>query len=126
MRRFILLWGPVFFFAIFIFVMSSLSSMPGEDPFPHFDKVAHMSVYGVFALLIFRSLTLTLRSKNFMLVALLTIIVVIAYGISDEFHQSFVPTRNPEIKDVAADGIGALIAMTTVYIRRRYFRRLSG
>ncbi|MEK6584413.1 MAG: VanZ family protein, partial [Nitrospirota bacterium] len=112
MRRFILLWGPVFLFAIFIFVISSLSSTEGADPFPHFDKVAHMFVYGVLALLIFRSLTLTLRTSNFMLVALLTIIVAIAYGMSDEFHQSFVPTRNPDIKDIAADGIGALIAMT--------------
>lgn len=125
MRRFIVLWGPVFLFAIFIFIISSLSSTEGADPFPHFDKVAHMIVYGVLALLIFRSLTLTLRNKNFMLVALLTIIVAIAYGLSDEFHQSFVPTRNPDIKDIAADGIGALLAMTAIYIRRRFFSRLS-
>ncbi|HEY4619878.1 MAG TPA: VanZ family protein [Nitrospirota bacterium] len=45
---------------------------------------------------------------------------------SDEFHQSFVPARDSDVKDIAADGIGAMAAMTIVYIRRRFLSRLSG
>src|SRR3972149_6452723 len=122
MKGFILLWGPVFLFAMFIFIMSSISSTEGYDPFPHFDKIAHFLVYGALALLIFRGFTRTTGSNNFFLTASITV----AYGLSDEFHQSFVPARDSDVKDIAADGIGAMAAMTIVYIRRRFLSRLSG
>src|SRR3972149_3794674 len=125
MKRFILLWGPVFLFAMFIFIMSSISSTERNDPFTHFDKVAHFLVYGDFALLIFRGFTRTTGSNNFLLIAILTVILTVAYGLSDEFHQSFVPARDSDVKDIAADGIGAMAAMTIVYIRRRFLSRLS-
>lgn len=126
MKRFILLWVPVFLFAMFIFIMSSISSTEGNDPFPHFDKVAHFMVYGVLALLIFRAFSRTMGSNKFLLIAILTVLLTVGYGLSDELHQSFVPTRDSDVKDIAADGIGAMAAMTIVYIRRRYFYRLSG
>ncbi len=126
MKRFMLLWGPVFLFALFIFIMSSISSPEGRDPFPHFDKVAHFLVYGVFAWLIFRGLARTTGNRNFLLLAILTVILTVAYGISDEFHQSFVPMRDSDVRDIVADGIGAMAAVTILYIRRRLFRKLSG
>lgn len=30
-----------------------------------------------------------------------------AYGVSDEVHQAFVPTREPDVFDVVADALGA-------------------
>jgi VanZ family protein len=36
------------------------------------------------------------------------VLFCIIYGISDEFHQSFIPGRFPNIWDVLADGLGAL------------------
>ena len=125
MKRFLLFWGPVFLFAIFIFIMSSISSHEGNDPFPHFDKFAHFLVYGAFALLIFRGFTRTIRSNNFLLIAILTVVVTVAYGVSDEFHQSFVPARDSDVNDIAADGIGAIAAMSVIYLFRRFSRRLS-
>lgn len=110
---------------MFIFIMSSISSHEGNDPFPHFDKFAHFLVYGAFALLIFRGFTRTIGNNNFLLIAILTVIVTVAYGVSDEFHQSFVPTRDSDIKDIAADGIGAMAAMTVLYLFRRFSRRLA-
>lgn len=126
MKKFVLLWGPVVLFAVFIFLMSSTSSPGGMDPFPNFDKVAHFLVYGVFALLMFRGLSRTTGTKNFLLIAILTVILTVAYGMSDEFHQSFVPERDSDVKDIVADGIGATAAVTILYIRRRFSRRLSG
>lgn len=126
MKRYVIIWGPVFLFAMFIFIMSSMSSPVGRDPFPYFDKVAHFFVYGVFAFLIFRGITRTTGNSNFLLIAILTVVITVAYGMSDEFHQLFVPTRNPDVKDIAADGVGAMAAVTILYIRRRFFRRLSG
>ncbi|HZX48301.1 MAG TPA: VanZ family protein, partial [Nitrospirota bacterium] len=123
MKRFLLFWGPVFLFAIFIFIMSSISSHEGNDPFPHFDKFAHFLVYGAFALLIFRGFTRTIGSNNFLLIAILTVVVTVAYGVSDEFHQSFVPARDSDVNDIAADGIGAIAAMSVIYLFRRFSRR---
>jgi len=104
---------------MFIFIMSSLSFPAGSDPFPHFDKFAHFLVYGAFALLIFRGFARTTGSNNFLLIAILTVTVTVAYGVSDEIHQSFVPARDSDVNDVAADCVGAMAAMTALYLFRR-------
>lgn len=36
-------------------------------------------------------------------------IAVLAYAISDEIHQTFIPTREGTIRDVMIDGIGIII-----------------
>ena len=36
------------------------------------------------------------------------------YGATDEFHQSFVPSRGPSVHDVLIDACGAAIALTIV------------
>lgn len=33
------------------------------------------------------------------------------YGASDEYHQRFVPTREPDLKDLVADTAGAVLAV---------------
>ncbi|MBI5194273.1 MAG: VanZ family protein [Nitrospirae bacterium] len=121
MKRFIFLWGPVIFFAGLVFTVSSMSHPIDKDPFRYFDKVAHISEYGLFALLLFRALNGTLHRKSFILLAVVTILIILGYGISDEIHQYFVPARQSDIKDVIADGIGATLAMMTVFIKRRIF-----
>lgn len=109
------------FFAGLVFVGSSISHPMDKDPFPLFDKVAHLSEYGLFALLLFRALNGTLGKKRFLLLALITIVITAGYGASDEFHQAFVPGRTPDVKDLAADGLGSALAMTVIFIKRRLF-----
>jgi VanZ family protein len=46
------------------------------------------------------------------------------YGVSDEFHQSFVPGRTPDVHDWMADTWGAAMAIlvllaTALVLRRR-------
>ena len=42
----------------------------------------------------------------------------ILYGISDEFHQSFVPGRDASLFDVGVDMVGAVVAVTIwMYVR---------
>lgn len=41
---------------------------------------------------------------------LLVIVLTAAFGILDEFHQSFVPGRDPSFGDVASDTFGAILA----------------
>ncbi len=39
----------------------------------------------------------------------LVLLICILYALSDEFHQTFVPGRGPQIKDVLIDGAGAVV-----------------
>jgi VanZ family protein len=40
--------------------------------------------------------------------------IAVAYGVTDEWHQSFVPGRSAELRDLAADAMGALLAAIAV------------
>ncbi|NIW80004.1 MAG: VanZ family protein, partial [Calditrichae bacterium] len=42
---------------------------------------------------------------------LIAIIIGIVYGISDEYHQSFVPGRFADVVDALADTLGIIIGV---------------
>lgn len=99
-----LLWGPVAAWMLVIFAASSRPRVPLQDDVP--DWFSHTLVYLVLAALAGRA-----ASKEGSLDVRLALGVVafcVAYGISDEWHQSFVPGRHPDPWDVLKDGIGAL------------------
>ncbi|MGH8657315.1 MAG: VanZ family protein [Gammaproteobacteria bacterium] len=54
-----------------------------------------------------------MRKKGMVVVLTVTIL----YGISDEFHQSFVPGRQPSWYDVLADGLGGLLGVLAVALQ---------
>ncbi|QHT61878.1 VanZ family protein [Paenibacillus lycopersici] len=39
------------------------------------------------------------------------VLLCLAYGLTDEYHQSFVAGRSPDFEDLLHDGIGAALAM---------------
>jgi len=92
-----------------IFAVSSIGSLPALPPRVT-DKMMHASVYAVFAATWLRALAggrwagLTVR------VAVLAIVAVTLYGVTDEFHQWFVPGRTSDVHDVAADAFGGSVA----------------
>ncbi len=43
-------------------------------------------------------------------------VIAVAYGASDEFHQSFVPGRTPAVDDVIADALGAGVAVAVLTV----------
>ena len=47
-----------------------------------------------------------MENKN---IILLVIVVAFLYGLSDEFHQSFTPGREPTVRDMVIDSVGAFI-----------------
>jgi VanZ family protein len=74
-------------------------------------KAGHFTEYAVLAFLARRafitSSQVTLRRYWFQLGLLLIVI----YGLLDEFHQSFVPSRTPSIYDSAIDIAGGLTVL---------------
>ncbi len=91
-----------------------LSDQPGDTlylpPIPGIDKLAHALVYGVLAVTAIFAFGVRYRETRPAVAMLATTLFCLCYGISDEFHQSFVPGRNPSGFDVLADVCGALAA----------------
>ncbi len=89
-----------------IFVLSSLSDLP-SPPRGFSDFQAHLVVFGVLGVLLVRALAgarwhaVTARNVGG------AVALAVLYGISDEYHQSFVAGRFTEVRDLVADGIGA-------------------
>jgi hypothetical protein len=111
-QRWAAAWLPTFAWAGLIFAFSSQSSLTFIPDQPlEFGKLGHMAIFGILALLLWRSLarTTTLRRPWAWALALAVI-----YAMTDEFHQSFVPGRDPSIRDVGIDAAGALIAVAIV------------
>ena len=110
MRRFIYSWLPVIGFCTLIFVQSSFPSPEQLPTFKFSDKLLHMTAYAVLAILFCRAFNGANRWRNRRRVLFLfSVAATTAYGLSDEWHQSFVPGRNAEIGDAVADFAGSLI-----------------
>jgi len=72
------------------------------------DKLAHFCYFGLLATHILRTL-LALGLRRGLAVAA-AVGLTLAYGCSDELHQSFVPGRSVGWDDIIADTLGALVA----------------
>jgi len=101
-------WFPAVATAALIFWLSHQPDLP-EPPGHIPDWAAHILEYGFFTLtLVFgttRGFSGPLRTRSRVLAAVL---IASLYGISDEFHQSFVG-RDPTVLDWLADTLGASI-----------------
>ncbi len=69
--------------------------------------VGHFAEYLVFGTLLFNALRLHLGAKQALTLAV-AVALASVYGVSDEWHQSFVPDRSCDAADWAVDTIAAL------------------
>lgn len=86
-------------------------------------KAGHFATYAVLALLAARAFRTSSRDwlKGHWFWA--SLLFVIVYSLSDEFHQSFVPTRGASIFDSLIDTLGGLTALTLLAIGARRRRK---
>jgi len=92
-----------------IFYLSHQPTLGVPSLFENQDKVMHAGAYGLLAALILGAMPLRLPGYTRQQ-AWLSVMLASLYGISDEFHQSFIPGRSPEVGDWMADTLGALLA----------------
>lgn len=109
-----LLWGPVAAYMAAIFYASSLKDVPGPLVFWFTDTVLHMACYGGLALVTLRALASGKWTGVTVAVAIAAWLVATLYGVTDEWHQVYVPGRTSELRDLVNDGIGALAAVGVV------------
>jgi len=69
-------------------------------------KGAHFGIYGILGVLILNAVFIT-RGKLDIKTFLVAVTLCMAYAITDEVHQMFVPGRAGMIEDVAIDTLGA-------------------
>ncbi len=104
-----------------IFGLSSLSDLP-QPPGISFSS-AHVIAYVGLGALTTRATAKGLRDVSWRAVVA-AITIASLYGVSDEYHQLFVPGRTFDVLDMAADAIGSVLGASAVgawsIIRRRF------
>ena len=106
-------WVPVIMYAGTIFILSSLPH-PEEFAPSLFklvsDKVLHMIEYGILGILCYRAFRHAAGPIGEQYAIGFAILAASLYGVSDEVHQAFVPSRTSSGWDVLADSVGAVLA----------------
>lgn len=106
------LWAPVLLWMALIFTFSSMQvGSASEFYWKDFivKKTAHLIEYGVLAILLYRALINSGIEKKRAIIY--SVLVAMFYGLTDEFHQSFTPSREPRIRDVVIDTLGAILGI---------------
>ncbi|HPP66319.1 MAG TPA: VanZ family protein [bacterium] len=78
-------------------------------------KIAHLCEFFILALLWYKALITTKQNFSRKNLIFISCVFSIAYALLDEFHQSFVPTRNAALKDVFIDTLGILVFATLIW-----------
>ncbi len=108
-------WGDGFLllaYCGFIFYLSSRSSLPTPMLFPHQDKLLHMGAYFIMGVLAWRFFR---HYSSRLFLSVNAVLFCSLYGISDEWHQSFVPGRQIDFYDWVADTSGAFLAVLVIH-----------
>ena len=80
-------------------------------------KLAHLSEYalmGILAARAFRTSPRILFQRRWFLISLC---LIVGYGLLDEYHQSFVPSRTASVFDSLIDSTGGLVALSVIWFR---------
>jgi VanZ family protein len=117
-------WLAVVLWAGVIFVLSSIPSL--QVPFAHsFDfplrKLAHIGEYAVLTALLWWAFRMHTGSR--IQAWLLATLAAVLYGVSDEWHQTFVAGRHGSFRDVGIDALG--IAASYALAQRQSFQGMT-
>ena len=102
-------WVAVFGYMALIFVVSALSFhaplFRNVQKF-HFDWLAHVVEYGVLGFLLARAVRYSASDWGTVKLWLTVLAIGVFYAATDEYHQSFIATRDASVYDGVADTIG--------------------
>ena len=116
LKKFFKFWLPPIIWATLIFILSSRSLPRTTEIYWGdfiFKKSAHIFEYGVLSIFLYRALkNYGFNSRN---TGIIAIALSVIYGAMDEFHQSFTPGREPRVRDVIFDTIGATFSIYFIW-----------
>jgi VanZ family protein len=122
-------FGPSFTKWLLIQILSLLhiAVSPERFEFLHFcmRKLAHLTEYCIFTLLIYAGF---LNAGDFEWqprLALRSVVIAGLYSLTDEYHQSYVASRTPSLIDCGIDTAGASLSALMVFVWDRVVRRFG-
>jgi len=119
---------PALIWTIVIFILLALpgNMLPSENHFtiPNLDKYVHIILFGSFVFLwSFYYLGKQDRNNSSYRYSVIIFIVACLYGTAMEYIQKyFIPNRDFDIYDIAADIVGALAGFLFVRLTYSWFR----
>jgi len=112
-------WLPSILYMAFIFYMSSRAAPEEVKWLPIIAKLklVHIIEYGILYLLFLWPIrkTTTLANIEAFSVAFMLILI---YGLTDEFHQIFVVGRTASLVDAVAIGVGAVLMQGCIILKK--------
>ena len=145
MRRFVKYWLPILIWMVYMFIgstdlMSAAHTSRFLGPFLRWlipdiseptlltvqvivRKCAHLTEYAILASLFFRALRQ--GQQRLGRAAISSLVLVLICACLDEFHQSFVPSREASVFDVLIDVTGAILGIAIYRFLIRKFERRS-
>ncbi|MBA4311289.1 MAG: teicoplanin resistance protein VanZ [Chlorobiaceae bacterium] len=127
LRHFIRYQFPAIGWALLIFIGSSIPSkyFPPSSIFT-FDKLIHAFLFFVLGVFVYRALTpYQGRHEINWRRLIISVVIVVGYGILDELHQGFVPGRTLDFYDGIADTIGGLLAAALIVYLAKYKKTIK-
>jgi VanZ family protein len=109
LRHAVLSWSLLAAYCLLIFVQSSFPSPDMGPELPGQDKLIHLAAYAVMGYLACRALATLPRIPGTFVLFIAGFLFATVFGLSDEWHQSFVPGRMADGWDLLADAAGALL-----------------
>ncbi len=108
--------------AIFILILTLTpgNAMPDTESFniPNSDKIAHFSVFGVFAYLMYRGFTKQHEFKKLKNYSLeISLLISVCFGIIIEFLQTRIPGRGFDLLDILANTSGIALGLSVYYLK---------
>ncbi len=107
--KFLKFWFPVLFYSGIIFFASSLPAVKSPFEIKHLDKAIHIVEYIPFGILLSRAFFHAQGDSSKRILLGYVILASFLYGLSDEYHQSFVAGRESTVVDAFADTVGGMI-----------------
>ncbi|MFH1458525.1 MAG: VanZ family protein [Candidatus Omnitrophota bacterium] len=114
------LWLPVFICMGVIFYASSLPGSDIPSLFRYEDILYHFLIYFLLGYLFSRALKNTFLGIPRIKIILLTTIFGIIYGLTDEWHQAFVPLRTVSVFDLFIDSLAGCMGSALFAFRQLF------
>ena len=111
-RAVLSLWLPVMAYMTGIYYASAMPDPP--TPSNVSDVSLHEAAYFGLTLLLIRALARGRWAGVTGATLAAAWLIAVGYGVTDEWHQSFVPNRHAELRDLGSDAIGAMAATAVV------------
>jgi hypothetical protein len=113
-------WLPAALWMGFVFYLSAQERPPGASQPAFLNVLGHFAEFALLAALItWGQLFSGWWGKRLSLLLTVALVGALLYAASDEYHQSFVPTRDAALNDFAVDGLGALAAVLAIWLWAR-------